>query len=139
MTYADAMARYGSDKPDLRFGCELTDLTEYFAATEFRVFQAPYVGAVVMPGGASQSRRELDGWQEWARSRGARGLAYALIGAAGEIAARWPRTCRTRRGPGWPARSVPRRATACSSRRARPRRRANCSAPHAWRSGAGAA
>ncbi|HXO24248.1 MAG TPA: aspartate--tRNA ligase, partial [Streptosporangiaceae bacterium] len=85
MTYADAMARYGSDKPDLRFGCELTDLTEYFAGTEFRVFQAPHVGAVVMPGGASQSRRELDQWQEWARSRGARGLAYALIGPDGEI------------------------------------------------------
>jgi aspartyl-tRNA synthetase len=85
MTYADAMARYGSDKPDLRFGCELTSLTEYFAGTEFRVFQAPYVGAVVMPGGASQSRRELDGWQEWARSRGARGLAYALIGPDGEV------------------------------------------------------
>ncbi len=85
MTYADAMARYGSDKPDLRFSCELSDLTEYFAATEFRIFQAPYVGAVVMPGGASQSRRELDGWQEWARSRGARGLAYALIGASGEV------------------------------------------------------
>jgi len=86
MTYAEAMARYGSDKPDLRFGCELTDLTGYFAATGFRVFQAQYVGAVVMPGGAAQSRRELDGWQEWARSRGARGLAYALIGASGEIA-----------------------------------------------------
>jgi aspartyl-tRNA synthetase len=85
MTYAEAMARYGSDKPDLRFGCELTDLTEYFAGTEFRVFQAQYVGAVVMPGGASQSRRELDGWQEWARSRGARGLAYALIGPDGEV------------------------------------------------------
>jgi aspartyl-tRNA synthetase len=85
MTYADAMARYGSDKPDLRFDCELTDLTEYFAATEFRVFQAPYVGAVVMPGGAAQSRREFDGWQEWARSRGARGLAYAQLGQAGEI------------------------------------------------------
>src|SRR6202020_290560 len=85
MTYADAMARYGSDKPDLRFALELTDLTSYFAGTEFRVFQAPYVGAVVMPGGASQSRRELDGWQDWAKSRGARGLAYALIGADGEI------------------------------------------------------
>jgi aspartyl-tRNA synthetase len=85
MTYADAMARYGSDKPDLRFDCELTDLTEYFAATEFRVFQAPYVGAVVMPGGAAQSRREFDGWQEWARSRGARGLAYAQLGPDGEI------------------------------------------------------
>src|SRR3984885_9437151 len=82
MTYAEALARYGSDKPDLRFGCELTDLTDYFAGTGFRVFQAPYVGAVVMTGGAAQSRRELDGWQEWAKSRGARGLAYALIGAS---------------------------------------------------------
>ncbi|MGH3327317.1 MAG: aspartate--tRNA ligase [Streptomycetales bacterium] len=85
MTYGEAMARYGSDKPDLRFGCELVDLTEYFAGTAFRVFQAPYVGAVVMPGGASQSRSELDGWQEWARSRGARGLAYVLVGADGEL------------------------------------------------------
>ena len=81
MTYADAMARFGSDKPDLRFGVELTDLSEYFAGTEFRVFQAPYVGAVVMPGGASQTRRELDAWQDWAKSRGARGLAYVLVGA----------------------------------------------------------
>ena len=85
MTYADAMARFGSDKPDLRFGLELTDLTSYFAGTGFRVFQAPYVGAVVMPGGAAQSRRELDGWQDWAKARGARGLAYALIAADGSI------------------------------------------------------
>jgi aspartyl-tRNA synthetase len=85
MTYADAMARYGSDKPDLRFGLELTDLTSYFAGTEFRVFQAPYVGAVVMPGGASQTRREFDAWQDWAKSRGARGLAYALIADDGSI------------------------------------------------------
>jgi aspartyl-tRNA synthetase len=85
MTYADAMARYGSDKPDLRFGQELTDLTSYFSGSEFRVFQAPHVGAVVMPGGASQTRRELDGWQDWAKSRGARGLAYVLIGADGAV------------------------------------------------------
>jgi aspartyl-tRNA synthetase len=85
MSYADAMARYGSDKPDLRFGHELADLTQYFAGAEFRVFQAPHVGAVVMPGGAGQSRKELDQWQEWARSRGARGLAYVTIGAGGEV------------------------------------------------------
>jgi aspartyl-tRNA synthetase len=85
MTYADAMARFGSDKPDLRFGCELADLTGYFAQTEFRVFQAPHTGAVVMPGGAAQTRKELDGWQEWARSRGARGLAYVLIDAEGRV------------------------------------------------------
>jgi aspartyl-tRNA synthetase len=85
MTYADAMTRFGSDKPDLRFGCELADLTEYFAQTEFRVFQAPHVGAVVMPGGAAQTRKELDGWQDWARARGARGLAYVLIDADGRV------------------------------------------------------
>ena len=85
MTYADAMARYGTDKPDLRFGLELTDLTEYFASTPFRVFQAEYVGAVVMPGGASQPRRTLDGWQDWAKSRGARGLAYVLIQEDGTL------------------------------------------------------
>jgi len=85
MTYAEAMARYGSDKPDLRFGVEITDLSAYFSGTEFRVFQAPYVGAVVMPGGASQTRRELDAWQDWAKSRGARGLAYVLLGTDGEI------------------------------------------------------
>jgi aspartyl-tRNA synthetase len=85
MTYADAMARFGSDKPDLRFGCELTDLTGYFGQTEFRVFQAPHVGAVVMPGGAAQTRKELDGWQDWAKSRGAKGLAYVLIDSGGQV------------------------------------------------------
>jgi aspartyl-tRNA synthetase len=85
MTYAEAMRRFGSDKPDLRFGCELADLTGYFGQTSFRVFQAQHVGAVVMPGGAGQSRRELDGWQEWARARGARGLAYVTIGGDGAV------------------------------------------------------
>ncbi|MDQ1604449.1 MAG: aspartyl-tRNA synthetase [Actinomycetota bacterium] len=85
LTYADAMARFGSDKPDLRFGQELVDCTGYFADTPFRVFQAPYVGSVVMPGGAAQSRKELDGWQEWAKARGARGLAYVLVGEDGEL------------------------------------------------------
>ena len=79
MTYRDAMERYGSDKPDLRFGCELVDLTDYFKDTTFRVFQNPYVGAVVMPGGASQSRRTFDAWQEWAKQRGAKGLAYVTV------------------------------------------------------------
>ncbi len=90
MAYAEAMRRFGSDKPDLRFGVELADLTSYFGRTSFRVFQAPHVGAVVMPGGAGQSRRELDGWQEWARSRGARGLAYVLIGPDGAVSGSGP-------------------------------------------------
>ncbi|WP_026818364.1 aspartate--tRNA ligase [Arthrobacter castelli] len=85
MTYWDAMAKYGTDKPDLRFGLELTEMTDYFAGTDFRVFQAPYVGAVVMPGGAAQPRRALDAWQEWAKQRGAKGLAYVLIGDDGEL------------------------------------------------------
>ena len=85
MTWHEAMRRYGSDKPDLRLGLELVDLTTHFAQTPFRVFQAPYVGAVVMPGGAGQTRKELDGWQDWARARGARGLAYVLVGADGEL------------------------------------------------------
>ncbi|MFV8316154.1 aspartate--tRNA ligase [Mycobacterium sp. 23] len=85
MTYADAMRRFGSDKPDLRFGLELVECAQFFKDTTFRVFQAPYVGAVVMPGGASQPRRTLDGWQEWAKQRGHRGLAYVLVGEDGTL------------------------------------------------------
>ena len=83
--FADAMNRYGSDKPDLRFDLELTELTDVFSETRFRVFQAPYVGAVVMPGGASQPRRQFDAWQEWAKQRGAKGLAYVTVSEAGEL------------------------------------------------------
>jgi len=85
MTYAEAMTRFGTDKPDLRMGLELVECTDLFKDTAFRVFQAPYVGAVVMPGGASQPRKQLDAWQDWARQRGARGLAYVLVGADGEL------------------------------------------------------
>lgn len=85
MTYAEAMRRFGSDKPDLRFGNELVDVTDFFRETEFKIFQSEFVGAVVMPGGAQQARRELDGWQEWAKARGAKGLAYILIGENGEV------------------------------------------------------
>ena len=85
MTYADAMRRFGSDKPDLRFGLELVECTDFFKGTPFRVFQAPYVGAVVMPGGASQPRRTLDGWQDFAKQRGHRGLAYVLVNDDGTL------------------------------------------------------
>jgi aspartyl-tRNA synthetase len=98
LTYADAMRRFGIDRPDLRFGCELVDFTAYFADTPFRIFRDPaagssvpapseafHVGAVVMPGGASQPRKELDGWQDWAKSRGARGLAYVLVADDGSL------------------------------------------------------
>ena len=85
MTYRDAMNRFGSDKPDLRFDNELVEVTEFFAKTPFRVFQADYVGAVVMPGGASSPRRELDAWQDWAKARGAKGLAYILLNEDGTL------------------------------------------------------
>jgi aspartyl-tRNA synthetase len=85
VSYAEAMRRFGSDKPDLRFGLELVECTDFFKDTPFRVFQAPYVGAVVMPGGASQPRRTLDGWQDWAKQRGHKGLAYVLVDDDGTL------------------------------------------------------
>jgi aspartyl-tRNA synthetase len=84
ISYADAMARYGSDRPDTRFGLELVDLTELVSGTEFRVFQAEHVAALVVPGGAAYTRKELDRWQEWAKSRGAKGIAYLLLDPSGE-------------------------------------------------------
>lgn len=83
--YKDAMDKYGSDKPDLRFGNELVELTEYFNDTQFRVFQAEYVGAVRFEGGADTPRRQFDAWQEWAKQRGAKGLAYVQFGLDGEL------------------------------------------------------
>jgi len=85
LTYAEAMRRYGTDKPDLRYDLELVDLTSYFSDTPFRVFQAEHVGAVVMPGGADQPRRTFDAWQEWAKQRGAKGLAYVTIADDGTL------------------------------------------------------
>jgi aspartyl-tRNA synthetase len=85
MRYDEAMRRFGVDRPDVRFGLELVDLTEYFGDTPFRVFQAPHVGAVVMPGGADQPRKAFDAWQEWAKQRGAKGLAYVTFQADGTL------------------------------------------------------
>ncbi|WP_293769282.1 aspartate--tRNA ligase [uncultured Corynebacterium sp.] len=85
MTYADAMKYYGSDKPDLRFDIKIVECTDFFKDTTFRVFQNEYVGAVVMEGGASQPRRQFDAWQEWAKQRGAKGLAYITIAEDGTL------------------------------------------------------
>ena len=139
LTYAEAMARYGSDKPDLRFGIELTELTDYFADTSFRVFQAPYVGAVVMPGGADQPRRQFDAWQEWAKQRGARGLAYVTVGSDGELGGPVAKNLSERRarGPGQGHRA-PSPATASSSPPGTPPTRARCSARPGTRSPGGA-
>ena len=79
-----AMDEYGSDKPDIRFGNKLIDLTAFFSSTPFRVFQAPYVGAVLYPGGASLPRRQFDAWQDWAKQKGAKGLAY-IVFRGGEL------------------------------------------------------
>ncbi|MFD7307005.1 aspartate--tRNA ligase [Promicromonospora sp. NPDC059942] len=85
ITFHEAMRLYGTDKPDLRFENPIVELTDYFKATPFRVFQAEYVGAVVMTGGAAQPRRQFDAWQEWAKQRGARGLAYVTFTEEGEL------------------------------------------------------
>ena len=81
ITYDEAMNRYGSDKPDLRFGMELIDLSEDLVATEFGVFKNTLasggaVKAIRVEGGASLSRKQIDGFTEIAKSEGAGGLAY---------------------------------------------------------------
>lgn len=89
MSFHEAVRRFGIDRPDLRFGLELIDFTDYFAETSFKIFQPQgknwHVGAVLMPGGADQPRRTLDAWQEFARARGAKGLAYVLVDEDGSL------------------------------------------------------
>ena len=127
MTYAEAMARFGSDKPDLRMGQELVECTDYFKDTTFRVFQADYVGAVVMPGGASQPRKQLDAWQEWAKQRGAKGLAYVLVGEDGELGGPVAKNL-TRHREGRPGRPRRRRAGRLHLLRRRPGQEQPCPA-----------
>ena len=85
MTYREAMCRYGSDKPDIRFGMELTDLTALVKQTEFRVFAGALaaggsVRAVKLPGGASVfTRKEIDKLTEWVKAYGAKGLAWTRV------------------------------------------------------------
>ena len=78
LPYDVAMDNYGVDKPDLRYGMELIDLTEVFKDTEFKVFKQPCVKALCVKGGAGLSRREIDEYTEKARKLGAGGLAYIL-------------------------------------------------------------
>ncbi len=127
MTYAEAMRRFGTDKPDLRFGLELVELTEYFADTPFRVFQAPYVGAVVMPGGGSQPRRTFDAWQDWAKQRGARGLAYVTVGEDGELGGPVAKNLSDAERAGLAAAVGAKPGDCVSSPRARPPRPGPCS------------
>ena len=73
-----AMETYGVDKPDLRYGMELIELTDVFKSTDFKIFQAPCIKAICVKGGASLTRREIDEFTEKARKEGAGGLAYIL-------------------------------------------------------------
>jgi aspartyl-tRNA synthetase len=85
LPFWEAMRRYGSDKPDLRFELELIDLSELFAATEVGVFKGAHVGGVLVPGGASFTRKQLDSWVDWAKGRGGKGLAYVAVEADGTL------------------------------------------------------
>ena len=76
--FIDSMEYYGVDKPDLRYGMELVELTDVFAETEFKVFKAPCVKAICVKGGAGLTRREIDEFTEKAKKEGAGGLAYIL-------------------------------------------------------------
>lgn len=79
ISYQESMERYGTDKPDLRFGMELVDLTDVFAETEFSVFKnAEITKAIRVKGGASLSRKQIDKFTEVAKSEGAGGLAYFI-------------------------------------------------------------
>jgi aspartyl-tRNA synthetase len=84
MDYADAVSNYGSDRPDLRFGMKLHDLTDLAAQTDFGVFKsAGMVKAIAIPGGGKMSRKETDALAEWAKGFGAKGLAVTKVAAGG--------------------------------------------------------
>ena len=85
ITYADAMNRYGSDRPDLRFGLELVDIKDLMATVDFKVFSGPAndpkgrVAALRVPGGASIARRTIDNYTKFVSIYGARGLAWIKV------------------------------------------------------------
>jgi aspartyl-tRNA synthetase len=90
LSYVEAMGRYGSDKPDLRFGMPLHDVSKFAATTEFKVFQdavakGGVVKALIVPGGAALSRTRIDALGETAKSFGAKGLAWAKVAGEGQL------------------------------------------------------
>jgi aspartyl-tRNA synthetase len=85
MTWHEAMNRFGSDKPDVRFGLELVELTEVFAETGFNAFKAPCVKGIRLPGGGETGRNQLDQLTDRAKSWGAKGLVWMKVGEDGEV------------------------------------------------------
>jgi aspartyl-tRNA synthetase len=85
MTWLDAMNNYGSDKPDIRFGMQLTELSEVFAQTDFNAFKAPSVKGIRFPGGGETTRNRLDQLTDRAKGWGAKGLVWMKVGANGEV------------------------------------------------------
>jgi len=90
LSYAEAMGRYGSDKPDLRFGLPLYDVSPFAATTEFKVFKEAVasggvVKALIVPGGGALSRTRIDALGETAKSFGAKGLAWAKVSGEGQL------------------------------------------------------
>ncbi|NLA36144.1 MAG: aspartate--tRNA ligase, partial [Actinobacteria bacterium] len=85
MTWLEAAERYGSDKPDVRFGLELIELTEVFASTEFNAFKAPCVKGIRVPGGAEFTRSRLDDLTDKAKRWGAKGLVWMRVKEGGEL------------------------------------------------------
>ena len=83
MTWAEAMARFGSDKPDTRFGCELNDVSAVFATSEFRAFAGNGVVAMCVPGAGDASRSRLDAWTDRSKALGAAGLVWMRVTETG--------------------------------------------------------
>ena len=80
ITWIDAMERYGSDKPDVRFGMELVELTDVFASTEFNAFKAPCIKGIRVPGSGDMGRNKLDQLTDQAKQFGAKGLVWMRVG-----------------------------------------------------------
>ncbi len=85
MTWTEAMEEYGSDKPDVRFGLKLVELTDLFANTEAKVFQSECVKAIRVPGGAEMTRNRIDTLTDLAKQWGAKGLAWFKVKEGGEV------------------------------------------------------
>jgi len=85
ISWLEAMNRYGSDKPDTRFGLELVDLTDVFSTTDFNAFKAPCIKGIKVEGGSDVGRNQLDQLTDKAKTWGAKGLVWIKVGASGEV------------------------------------------------------